>query len=159
METGKRIAERGARGGREDTMRILVIDGQGGKLGKLLITSVREAFPESEIMAIGTNAVATQVMLRAGADEAATGENPVIVAAGKADIIVGPIGIVIADSLLGEVTEKMALAVARSSAVRVLIPMNRCDNLIAGVSAQPLGELVQDAVTKISAHVAENRRR
>lgn len=137
-------------------MRILVIDGQGGRLGKELIESVRKAFPESRITAVGTNAAATATMLKAGADEAATGENPVIVASRKADIIVGPIGMVIADALLGEVTADMAAAVARSSAARVLIPMNRCDNLVAGVNMQSIGELIDDAVLKIKRAAEEH---
>lgn len=130
-------------------MNCLVIDGQGGRLGKLLIEGILREFPEAEITAVGTNAAATATMLKAGADEAATGENPVVVACRRADVIAGPIGIVIADSLLGEVTPKMAVAVAQSRAARVLVPMNRCDNLIAGVSAQSIGELAADAVEKI----------
>lgn len=128
---------------------ILVIDGQGGRLGKQIVEAARRQFPDAEILAVGTNATATATMLKGGADDAATGENPVVVACRKADIIIGPLGIVIADSLLGEVTEKMALAVARSSAERILIPMNRCDNLIAGVNAQSIGELVEDAIAKM----------
>lgn len=130
-------------------MRILVIDGQGGRMGKQLIESIRREFPSANITAVGTNSTATATMLKAGADEAATGENPVIVASRKADVIVGPIGIVIADALLGEVTADMAVAVARSSASRVLIPMNRCDHLVAGVTAQSIGELIEDAMVKI----------
>lgn len=130
-------------------MCFLVIDGQGGRLGKLLIEEIRKAFPKEEILAVGTNAVATATMLKAGADEAATGENPVVVASRRADVIVGPVGIVIADSLLGEVTPKMAVAVAQSRAVRVLIPMNKCDNLVAGVQTQSMTELAADAAAKI----------
>ena len=130
-------------------MRFLVIDGQGGRLGKLLIEGIRKDFPQAEILAGGTNAVATATMLKAGADEAATGENPVLVASRKVDVIAGPIGIVIADSLLGEVTSAMAVAVGQSSAVKVLVPMNRCDNLVAGVSMLTIGELVEDAVARI----------
>lgn len=130
-------------------MRFLVIDGQGGRLGKLLIEEIRKEFPGEEIMAVGTNATATSTMLKAGADEAATGENPVVVACRRADVIIGPIGIVIADSLLGEVTPKMAIAAAQSSAVRILIPMNRCDNLVAGVGSQSIAELTADAVRKL----------
>lgn len=130
-------------------MRFLVIDGQGGRLGKLLIEEIRREFPGEEIMAVGTNATAAATMLKAGADEAATGENPVVVACRRADVIIGPIGIVIADSLLGEVTPKMAIAVAQSNAVRILIPMNKCDNLVAGVGFQPISELVADAVKKM----------
>lgn len=130
-------------------MNILVIDGQGGRLGKQLIEAARRQFPDAMITAVGTNATATATMLKAGADDGATGENPVVVACRRADIIIGPLGIVIADSLLGEVTAKMALAVARSSAERILIPMNRCDNLVAGVNAQSIGELVDDAIDKM----------
>ena len=130
-------------------MRFLVIDGQGGRLGKLLIEEIRKEFPGEEIMAVGTNATAASTMLKAGADEAATGENPVVVACRRADVNIGPIGIVIADSLLGEVTPKMAIAVAQSSAVRILIPMNRCDNLVAGVGSLSIAELAADAVRKL----------
>ena len=137
-------------------MRFLVIDGQGGRLGKLLVEGIRREFSRAEIMAVGTNAVATATMLKAGADEAATGENPVIVASQRADIIAGPIGIVIADSLLGEVTPDMAVAVGQSHAAKVLVPMNRCDNLVAGVSMLPVGELVEDAIIKIK-EAADNR--
>lgn len=130
-------------------MRILVIDGQGGRLGKQLVESLRRAFSSAEITAVGTNSAATATMLKAGADQAATGENPVVVACRNADFIVGPVGIVIADSLLGEVTPAMAVAVARSKAIRVLIPMNRCENLIAGAGGEPVGDLIADAVEKI----------
>jgi hypothetical protein len=88
-------------------------------------------------------------MLKAGAKNAATGENPVVVACRKADVILGPIGIVVADSLLGEVTEKMALAVGRADAVRILIPMNRCDNLVAGVPNLNTATLITDAIAKL----------
>ena len=138
-------------------MTILVIDGQGGRLGKQIVEAARSQFPDAEILAVGTNATATATMLKAGADDGATGENPVVVACRRADIIIGPLGIVIADSLLGEVTEKMALAVARSKAERILIPMNRCDNLVAGVNAQSIGELVDDAVAQMIQTICQNR--
>ena len=105
-------------------MTILVIDGQGGKLGKSLVESIKKAFPQTELMAIGTNSAAAEAMRRAGADQTATGENPVLVACRRAQIIVGPIGIAIADALMGEISPAMANAVASSSAYRVLIPMN-----------------------------------
>jgi len=130
-------------------MRILVIDGQGGRLGRQLVESLRAAMPDALIHAVGTNSVATATMLKAGADDGATGTNPVVVAARKADVITGPIGIVIADSLMGEVTPEMAVAVAQSDAVRVLIPMNLCGNLVAGLTAQSVNELIADAVDKI----------
>lgn len=130
-------------------MRILVIDAQGGGIGKQLIAAIRQDIPDARITAVGTNSNAAAAMLKAGADEAATGENAVVVCARKADVIVGPIGIVIADSLLGEITPKMALAVAQSRAVRVLIPFNHCDNLIAGVTDLNTKTLINDAVLKI----------
>ena len=130
-------------------MTILVIDGQGGKLGKTLVENIKKSFPHLEIMAVGTNSAASDVMRRAGADRVATGENPVIVACRSAQIIVGPIGIVIADSLLGEITPAMAAAVCQSSAVRVLIPINHCDNIVVGVPDQPIGQLVAAAVEKV----------
>ena len=129
-------------------MNITVIDGQGGRLGAQLVKEISLRFPNAELTAIGTNAAAAAAMLKAGAKNVATGENPVVVACRSADIIIGPIGIVIADSLLGEVTERMALAVARADAVRILIPLNRCDNLVAGVPDLNAGALIADAVAK-----------
>ena len=130
-------------------MQIVVIDGQGGRLGREVVSAVRDAFPAAEIKVVGTNSVATATMLKAGASEGATGENPAIVACRRADYIIGPLGIVIADSLMGEVTPAMALAVAQSPAKRILIPMNMCDNLVAGVDRQPVSDLVADVITKI----------
>ena len=130
-------------------MDILIIDGQGGNLGRQLTKRLKEALPQVEITAVGTNSTATENMLKGGADRAATGENAVVVNARRARIIAGPLGIVIADALLGEVTPAMAMAVGRSDAVRVLIPMNRCDTLVAGVAEKPMGDLVDDAVRRI----------
>ena len=130
-------------------MTILVIDAQGGGIGRQLVTAIKQNIPTASVIAVGTNSAATTTMLKAGADEAATGENSVIVGCRKADIIVGPIGIVIADSLLGEVTPKMALAVAQSNAKRILIPFNHCDNIIVGISDFNTASLIQDAVDEI----------
>ena len=130
-------------------MNITIIDGHGGLLGAQLVKEILAQIPNSAITAVGTNANATAAMLKAGARQAATGENPVIVACRKADVIVGPIGIVIADSLLGEVTENMAVAVGRADAVRILIPMNRCDNLVAGVANLTTGGLIEDVIRKL----------
>ena len=105
-------------------MNVVVIDGQGGQLGAQLVKEISLQLPNINIIAIGTNAMATASMLKAGAKKGATGENPTVVACRNADVIMGPVGIVIADSLLGEVTEKMAVAVGRADAVRILIPMN-----------------------------------
>lgn len=130
-------------------MNILIIDAQGGGFGKQLVSAVKRSFPSMEITAVGTNSIATSAMLKAGADHAATGENAVIVGCRKADIIAGPIGIVIADSLYGEITPAIALTVAQSNAKRVLIPFNHCDNIIAGVSDTSAGRLIQSAIEEI----------
>ena len=129
--------------------KILVIDGQGGQLGSQIVKALIAKFPGIAITAIGTNATATSAMLKAGASVAATGENPVIVACRKADIIIGPIGIVIADALMGEVTPAMAVAVGQADAARILIPMNKCENLVAGVSNLSTSVLIQDAIAKV----------
>ena len=130
-------------------MKIVVIDGQGGQLGKTLVEKLRAEIAGAEIYAVGTNSIAARVMNKAGADVSATGENPVVVCCRDADVIVGPIGIVIADSLLGEVTPRMALAVGQSSAEKVLLPVNRCKNHIVGVADLSVSRLVAEAVEYI----------
>ena len=135
---------------------VLVMDGQGGQLGSQIIKEMLAKLSDVSITAVGTNAVATAAMLKAGAAKAATGENPVIVACRKADIIIGPIGIVIADSLMGEVTPAMAVAVGQSDAARILIPVNKCDNLVAGITNLSTGILIQDAISKISQILSNN---
>ena len=132
-------------------VRVLVIDGQGGGLGRQLTAALAAGCPDIELTAVGTNSIAASAMLKAGAHRAATGENAVVVNCRRADIIVGPIGIVIADSLLGEITPAMAAAVCQSSAARVLIPINHCDNIVVGVPDQPIGQLVAAAVEKVPA--------
>ena len=129
-------------------MEILVIDGQGGGLGRQLVAAVKKAVPQAVVTAIGTNSAATSAMLKAGADRAATGENAVVVGCRRADVILGPIGIVMADALLGEITPAMAQAVAQSDARRILIPSNRCDTLVVGVSA-PIATLVEQAAAAV----------
>ena len=113
-------------------MNILVIDAQGGGIGKQIVSALKKRYPEQYITAVGTNSLATSAMLKAGADVAATGENPVIVCSRKADVIVGPVGIVIADALLGEITAAMATAVGRSQAKRILVPVNRSEERRVG---------------------------
>ena len=132
-------------------MRIVVIDGQGGKMGRQLAERIGAAYPQAELTCVGTNAIATTAMLKAGARRAATGENAVIVACRRADVIIGPIGMVIADSLLGEITPAMAAAIGQAPGVRILIPVNRCDNLVAGVGTPSLTALLEDAVEKLAA--------
>lgn len=129
--------------------RILVIDGQGGQMGSQIIREILSRFDGVHIMAVGTNATAAAAMLKAGAAQAASGENPVIVACRRADVIIGPIGIVIADALLGEVTARMAAAVGQADAIRLLIPVNRCENIVAGVSNLSVSQLIADAMAKL----------
>ena len=131
-------------------MRVLVIDGQGGGLGRQLVTALKDYDAKIEVLAVGTNSAATNAMLKAGADQAATGENSVVVASRQADVIMGPVGIVIADSMLGEITPKMASAVGQSAAKRILIPVNLCDNIIVGVSDTSMGKNVQNAIDALN---------
>ena len=129
--------------------KVLVIDGQGGGLGRQLVSALAAACPEVELTAVGTNSLAANAMLKAGASRAATGENAVVVNCRHADIIVGPIGIVIADALLGEITPAMAAAVCQSGARRVLVPINHCENYVVGVPDQPVSQLVAAAAQKV----------
>ena len=136
-------------------MNILVIDAQGGGVGKQLIAAIKESLPQAHVTAVGTNSTATAAMLRAGADEVATGENAVKVCCKKADAIVGPIGIILADAMLGEITPAMAAAVAQSDAVRVLIPFKHCDNVIVGIQELNMAKLVQLAVGELKKNVSK----
>ena len=134
-------------------MKIVVIDGQGGRLGKLLVEGGRERMPQAEIYAIGTNALATASMLKAGADFGATGENPVVRAVMDADGVLGPVGIVVANAILGEVTPAMAEAVGSCRGKKFLVPMNNCGVVVAGVSEQPLSAYVASAVEALAAEL------
>lgn len=133
----------------EKNKKITVIDGQGGSLGKTIIKRIKEQYPNTEVIAIGTNGIATASMLQSGADGIATGENPVIVAARDADIIIGPIGIVIADALHGEITPKMAVAVGQSKAHKIFIPVSRCNLTIAGTNKIGLETIIKEIIASI----------
>lgn len=134
-------------------MKILVIDAQGGGIGRQLIASIKQKIKNTDITAVGTNTVATAAMLKAGADRGATGENAVVVNSRRADIIIGPIGIVIADAMLGEITAAMANAVAMSNAKRILIPVNHCDNIVVGISDLNIGKLIQAVIGELEKEV------
>ena len=127
---------------------ILVIDGQGGGLGKQLVSSLKE-LDNVRITAVGTNSAATAAMRKAGADQTATGENSVLVTCRNADIILGAVGIVMADAFLGAITPAMALAVGQSRAEKILIPMNRCGIMIAGCTGRTTAQYVADAVEQV----------
>lgn len=129
--------------------RIVIIDGQGGGFGRALIERLCKEGPAAEILAVGTNSQATAAMVRAGAQAGATGENAAVVACRQADIIAGPLGIVMADAMLGECTPAIAAAVAQSGAVRVLVPVTRCNTYIAGAEQKTMGQYTEDAVALI----------
>lgn len=130
--------------------KIVIIDGQGGKMGQLIIGQIKAKQLKCNIFAIGTNSIATASMLKAGADNGATGENPVIVNCRDADIIVGPIGIVIADSLIGEITPSIAVAVGQSLAAKILLPINRCNTYVVGTQDTPISDLISSTVERIA---------
>ncbi len=130
-------------------MKILVIDGQGGQLGAQIIKAIKSNISDAQVTAVGTNSAATLAMLKAGADSGATGENPVKVACRSAQVIIGPIGIVIADSLCGEITPEMSVAVGQANAVRILVPMNKCENRVAGIRNLPTNALIDDVIAKL----------
>lgn len=130
-------------------MKITIIDGQGGRIGRTVIEQLKKKHEDLELYAIGTNSAATTAMLKAGADYGATGENAVIVNAADSDLIVGPIGIVFASALLGEITPSIAAAVSASKAFKILIPVSRCNHYIAGLSDAPIGDYIRSAVEKI----------
>ena len=131
-------------------MKVVVIDGQSGRIGQLFIEKVMKAKLPCQLTAIGANAIATSAMLKAGAAMGATGENPVIVACRTADIIVGPIGILAADSMLGEITPNMAAAVGQSGAKKLLLPVNLCNNIVVGTQSLSLSAILDEAVETLS---------
>lgn len=131
-------------------MRIAVVDGQGGGIGRLIVEKIRQEFGQScHIMALGTNAVASSIMLRAGANEGASGENAVVQSVKKVDLIVGSVAIIAANSYSGELTAKMAEAIASADALKYFIPLNRCGIEIAGMNDDPLPIQVDNLLGKI----------
>lgn len=129
--------------------KVVVIDGQGGRLGQLVCENIVKENLPCELYAIGTNSIATSAMLKSGAKYGATGENPVIVACRDADVIIGPIGIVAADSLLGEITPAMAVAVGQSRAVKLLLPVSHCNNQVIGAAQLTMSEMAKEAVNRL----------
>lgn len=130
-------------------MKIVIIDGQGGKMGRMIVEQLKAALPQCQLIAIGTNSIATSAMLKAGADLGATGENPVIYNCIDADIIIGPLGIIVANALMGEVTPSMAVAVGQSKAQKILIPINKCNNKVVGVQDISYKEYIELAVQQV----------
>lgn len=135
-------------------MILMVVDGQGGGIGRALIEGLSGKLPPTwEIIAVGTNSAATAAMKKAGAANAATGENAVVYNAARADLIAGSIGIIAANSILGELSPAMANAISSSGAVKVLIPMNKCHLQLAGVEDAPLPQRIAQAVDLILENV------
>lgn len=130
-------------------MKIMIMDGQGGGVGRSLVEELHTSYPEAELIAVGTNAAATANMMKGGIAQGATGENAVVYNSSRADVIVGPIGIVMANAMLGEITPKMAEAVASSGARILLIPMSRCNATVMGVESRKLADYVREAVEKV----------
>lgn len=129
-------------------MKIMIVDGQGGGIGKALVERFKLVMPQQELLAVGTNSLATAAMLRAGADYGATGENPIVYNCKDADLIIGPIGIIVANSLHGELTPSMAQSIGESRATKILIPINKCNSIVIGAEELPLVEYVIKAVEK-----------
>ncbi|MDF2884925.1 MAG: hypothetical protein K0R54_5496 [Clostridiaceae bacterium] len=133
-------------------MRIAVVDGQGGGIGKAIVERFRKEFKDTiDIVALGTNSLATSLMLKAGANDGATGENAIVYNVSRVDFILGPIGIISANSLLGELTPIMANAISESSAQKVLIPLNKCHVVVVGVENKPIQNYIDEAIDIVSA--------
>ena len=130
-------------------MKIMVMDGQGGGVGRSLIEELRSKYPDAELIAVGTNATATSNMMKGGTNEGATGENAVVYNSARVDAILGPIGIVIANAMLGEITPRMAEAVAASDVPILLIPMSRCNAQVMGVENRKLADHIREAVERL----------
>ena len=136
-------------------MRIAVIDGQGGGIGKAIVERLRKELGEDlELIALGTNVAATSLMLKAGANDGASGENAIVYNAGKVDFIIGTIGIIAANSMLGELTPLMAKAVSESPAKKILLPLNRFNIEIVGVKNEPLPHLIDNSISILKKYLA-----
>ena len=130
-------------------MKILVIDGMGGGIGKSIIEHIKDQLGGTEITAVGTNSIATSAMIKAGATRGATGENAIIYNCEKADFIIGAIGIIFANSLHGEISPKMAAAVSSSPAHKILLPIEKCSVTVLGVAEKPIQSYMSEIVKKI----------
>ena len=132
---------------------VAIVDGQGGGMGRALAAAVQKGFPDLRGRALGTNALATAAMLKGGADEGATGENAVVFGAGRAHILLGPVGVLAANGLLGEVTPRMAEAIGASGAVKILLPSQRCSIRLAVGPGQPMQYYLDEAMRLLDEEV------
>ena len=131
---------------KRELIMVAVIDGQGGGVGRALVEQIKRTFPTLRVRALGTNALATAAMLKGGADDGATGENAIVHNAGQMQVLLGPMAILVANGLLGEITPQMAAAVGGSGALKILVPSQRCNIRLAGVAPQPMQVYLEDAV-------------
>lgn len=135
-------------------MKIAIIDGQGGGIGKHITEKIRKALGDKvEIYALGTNSVATAQMLKAGANEGATGENAIVFTVPRVKLILGSIGIVYPNAMLGELTPKMAEAIANSPAKKILLPIHRLNMELVGISSEPLPHYIEQLIKKVTDYV------
>lgn len=135
-------------------MKIAVVDGQGGGIGKTIIEKLKNHMNQShELIALGTNSTATTGMIKAGAKSGATGENAIKVMSRKVDMIIGPLAIMVPNALMGEITADMALSVSSSEAKKILLPLNKCNMVIAGVGDKKLNGLIEELVQEVLNHL------
>ena len=131
-------------------LNVTVIDAQGGGLGSAIVKALGERYAERiHILALGTNVVATSAMKKSGAKDCATGENAITFNVKTTDVIMGGVGVIAASGMLGEITPAMATAVAESPALKILIPISRCNILVAGTLGKGAKDLIEDAVSRI----------
>ena len=130
-------------------MYILVIDGMGGGIGKSIIENIKKEFNDMEIIAVGTNSIATSAMIKAGANYGATGENAVIFNSAKADYIIGVTGILFANAMHGEISPKMAEAISSSPAHKILLPIDKCNVTVLGVIDKPVQAYMGELITRL----------
>lgn len=134
---------------KRDGVKVGVIDGQGGGVGRALVEQIKRAYPALHVRALGTNSAATAAMLKGGADDGATGENAIVYNAGRMQVLLGPVAILASNSLLGELTPAMAAAVGGSDAVKILLPSQRCNIRMAIGSLQPMQVYLDEAVRQL----------
>ena len=137
-------------------MKIAVIDGQGGGIGKHITEALRRGLPESvQIIGLGTNSIAMAAMMKAGANEAAAGENAIVFTAPRVDVIVGSVAILVSGSMCGEVSATMAAAIGAAPGSKLLLPINRCNLEIIGASREPVPHQIEKLVAKVALLMAE----
>jgi hypothetical protein len=135
-------------------VKIMVVDGMGGRIGQEIVSRLRAALPDDvEILAVGTNSIATAAMMKAGANRGATGENAVRVTVREADILMGPLSVLMPDSMMGEVTPAMAQALCDSTVRRVMLPLTNPRIDLVGITKTPLPHLMEEAIELVAAHL------